>query len=101
MRTHNEWIDDRRAKVLRGTKSFGLNTYDCSKYLNISNQTFHKPICFVEDIMGGHALVRATFLGSGIMSHPVKMAWVPLSVVQLSVEAPLWLLIIMKLMKKI
>lgn len=54
-----------------------LSDFKCKKYLNIENATMHKPFVVVTDASDDSIYVEATFAGSGIMSHPKKMAWIP------------------------
>lgn len=70
--------------ALQGTQSFGLSSYQCKKYLNISNETFHQPMCYVKDTRGDEVYVEAIFFGSGLLSHPIRRGWMPKSEVRVN-----------------
>ena len=75
----SEIIDARTEKVLEGRTSFRMEDYDCQRWFGVQNDTFHRPSCNVERISDGKAYVEAVFFGSGVMSHPVRRGYVPVS----------------------
>lgn len=82
-------IDKKIKAALENGSSFGLDKWDCERYLNVQNDTRHRPACNIEKIEDEKAYIRAVFFGSGILSHPVRHAWVPLEVIRNSFDVPL------------
>lgn len=71
--------DKKHKQILEGIRAGKLNYFQCQQYLNITNETFHSPACYVlkyypetEEVD-----IKAIFFGSGTFSHPVKYARVP------------------------
>ena len=61
---------------------FRMDDEQCRRYFQLQNNTFHKPLCSADKVVDDKAYVEAVFLGSGIMSHPIRRAWIPLSEVK-------------------
>lgn len=71
-------------QVMEGQRDFKLTYSECAEYLGVLNHTFHSPCCIVKHIneKTGKAYIEAIFFGSGMVSHPVKHGFVPLSAIQ-------------------
>ncbi len=61
---------------------FSMDDEQCRRHFGLQNDTFHKPLCHTDKLVDGKVYVEATFLGSGVMSHPVRRGWIPLSEVK-------------------
>ncbi len=66
-------------EVLAGKSSFGMDDYQCRRYFNVTNETIHEPCCWVteRDEKSSLVYVKAVFYGSGVLSNPLRKAWIP------------------------
>ena len=82
----SSWLDNRkeagRKNILEGNSTFRMRNADCVAYFKVHNETVHKPVCRVLKTLDSQALVKAEFIGSGLLTTPVRVGLVPLYVIQ-------------------
>jgi len=81
-------MDKEKEDALSGKGTFKMDKIDCSRFFNVTNDTWHRPLCRVEKTGDNKSYVKAIFFGSGLLSHPVYSNWVANSAIESSIGIP-------------
>lgn len=80
--------DKRKEQVMNGKRTFRMDRWDCEKYFNVINETFHKPVCTISDRNPFKKMVYVTAVFHGTGSSTTKRGWMPESKVEATY--PMW-----------
>lgn len=75
-------LAERTEKLFVVGNSVNMSMHDTMHTFKIINETIHEPLLMIWAVSGDMVKVKATWLGSGIASHPTRTQWVNKSLIE-------------------